>query len=155
MKDYLNDTEERNLMIIITAMYGLLDDFFKFVSKQGQGNFKRGRSFIINGINELINNVGEKSIEKMKKKAKYCNISMMDEERLKILSKKKVAKQKAAYEESKEYFDLVELTMDMNCKNCCKDWKQCDLCKHFDENEVIPYNDDVDLGNCKYAYKKE
>ena len=155
MKDYLNDTEERNLMIIITAMYGLLDDFFKFVSKQGQGNFKRGRSFIINGINELINNVGEKSIEKMKKKAKYCNISMMDEERLKILSKKKVAKQKAAYEESKEYFDLVELTMDMNCKNCCKNWKQCDLCKHFDENEVIPYNDDVDLGNCKYAYKKE
>ena len=155
MKDYLNDTEERNLMIIITAMYGLLDDFFKFVSKQGQGNFKRGRSFIINGINELINNVGEKSIEKMKKKAKYCNISMMDEERLKILSKKKVAKQKAAYEESKEYFDLVELTMDMNCKNCNKHCKDCDLYNHFSENKIIAFDENTNIGHCKYAYKKE
>ena len=44
--------------------------------------------------------------------------------------------------------------MDMNCKNCTKCFKECDLYKHFDSQEVIPFDESEDLGNCKFAYKR-
>ena len=72
---------------------------------------------------------------------------------------RKDAELNAAYEDSKEYFDLVEIVMDKCCKDCTKHCENCDLCKHFNDNEVIPFYDgngvEKDLGNCKFSYKSE
>lgn len=153
MKDYLNSEEEKDMIIIITAVYGLVKRFYKFTDKQGEGNLKRGCSFIIKGLDNIFSKVGMKELEKLQRKAKYMTVCTIDDEKFKTLNKRKIADTKAAYENSKEYFDLVELSMDMNCHNCNRSCKECDLYKHFEEQEITPFDEFTEVGHCKYAYK--
>ena len=55
-------------------------------------------------------------------------------------------------EDNKEYIELASITMDLNCKDCNKDWKTCELHKHFEENEMIPFNEEYNKDNCRYSY---
>ena len=80
---------------------------------------------------------------------------MVSDSELQVMMKKKSAELDAVYEENKEYYDLVELTMDGCCKNCTRQGSQCDLCKHFDEQSVPEFDDSKDYGNCKYSYREE
>ena len=102
-----------------------------------------------------IQRLGEDEAKKFVRTFEGSKVVAITDSELEVIQKRKLADLNAAYEENKEYVELCEIVMDMNCKNCNKNWKKCDLCKHFNENEVIPYDDDTDLGNCKYAYKKE
>lgn len=43
--------------------------------------------------------------------------------------------------------------MDKCCQNCTKCFKDCDLYKHFDQQEIIPFDETEDLGNCKFSYR--
>lgn len=155
MKDYLNNEEERDMIILAAAVFSITKKFHKFVDSKGQGDFKRGASFIKNAIDSIFDRIGVKELEKLEKKAKYMMISAVDEEKYKILKKRKSADMRAAYEENKEYFELVEITMDINCKGCGKCFKDCDLYKHFDEQEITPFDRYVEDGHCKFAYRKD
>lgn len=153
LKDYLNSDEEKDMIIIITTVYSLIKRFHKFTDAKGQGNLKRGCSYIIKGIDSIFDRVGVKEVDKLQRKAKYMTICAIDDEKFKILNKRKIANQKAVYENSKEYFNLVEITMDMNCYNCNKSCNECDLFKHFEENEIMPFDQYTEIGHCKYAYR--
>ena len=107
----------------------------------------------------MMQRLGESTAKKYVRLYENSKIVVISDSELKVLSKRKDAELNAAYEDSKEYFDLVEIVMDKCCKDCTKHCENCDLCKHFNDNEVIPFYDgngvDKDLGNCKFSYRSE
>ena len=57
------------------------------------------------------------------------------------------------FEKNKDYYRLVELIMDRNCRNCNKHGAECEIYKEF-EGHCIP-EPEINMGNCKYSYKGE
>ena len=161
MKDYLNNQEVKEALIL-TYCRVLVEHFVNgnVMTKEEKTNLKKGGTFIKNTLKSMIQRLGESTAKKYVRLYENSKITVITDSELEVLSKRKDSDLKAAYEDSKEYFDLVEITMDMNCKNCTKHCKDCDLCKHFDDNEIIPFYDNIDservkdLGNCKYAYRE-
>lgn len=155
MKDYLNNIEEKELIVICTAK-NLTDHFAKgnLVSKSELGDLRRGTSFLIKAIDHILKRLDQKYVDKFLRLARSSKVIVVSECELDVIKKRKDSELKAAFEDSKEYFDLVEITMSMNCDNCEKHCLKCDLYKHFEEQEVIPYSEEVDLGSCKYSYRK-
>jgi len=155
MKDYLNNIEEKELIVICTAK-NLTDHFAKgnLVSKSELGDLRRGTSFLIKAIDHILKRLDQKYVDKFLRLANSSKVVVISETELLVIKKRKDAELNAAFEDSKEYFELVEITMDMNCKNCEKKCHECDLYKHFEAQEVIPPDETKDLGNCKYAYRK-
>lgn len=154
-KDYLNNQELKE-MLILNYVRVLVEHFTNgnVMTNEEKANLKRGGTFIKNTLKKMINRLGEKEAEKFVKKYDNSRISVITDSELEVLEKRKSAELDAAFEANKEYFDLVEISMDLNCKNCNKCFKNCDLYKHFEKQEVIPFNEEVDLGNCKFAYRK-
>lgn len=155
MKDYLNNQEEKELIVICTAK-NLTEHFSKgnLVSKAELADLRRGTSFMTKTVESILKRLDQKYVDKFLRLAKNSKTIVISETELDVIKKRKDAELNAAFEDSKEYFDLVEISMDMNCKNCNKCFKDCDLYRHFEEQEVIPFNEEIDLGNCKYSYRK-
>lgn len=162
MKDYLNNQEVKEALIL-TYCRVLVEHFVNgnVMTKDEKTNLKRGGTFIKNSLKSMIQRLGESTAKKYVRVYENSKIIVISDSELEVLSKRKDADLNAAYENSKEYFDLVEITMDMNCKNCTRHCKECNLYEHFDEQEVIPFYDNMeseivkDLGNCKYAYRSD
>ena len=154
MKNYLNNAETKE-MIILVQTRNLVKHFVEgnVMTKEEKTDLKRGSTFMKNSLTKMINRLGEVQQKKFVKLFQSSRVIVVSDSELEIIQKRKVAELNAAYEENKEYYNLVEIAMDMNCKNCTKCFKECDLCKHFDKNEVIPFNEIEDLGNCKFAYR--
>ena len=160
MKTYLNNQEVKEALIL-TYCRVLVENFVNgnVMTKEEKTNLKRGGTFIKNTLKSMINRLGESTAKKYVRLYDNSKVVVISDSELEVLSKRKDAELNAAYEDSKEYFDLVEIVMDKCCQNCKSNWNECDLCKHFDEQEVIPFYDNMDsriakdLGNCKYAYR--
>lgn len=156
MKDYLNNSEMKEL-IILNNVKNLVNHFANgnVMDKKEKGNLKRGSTFIKNALESMLERLGENEAKKFLKKFNSTRVMTVTDSELEVIKKRKYADLHAAYEDNKEYIELCEIAMDMNCKNCCKDWKKCDLHHHFDANEIIPFDENTDLGTCVYAYKKD
>lgn len=154
MKDYLNNSETKE-MIILSQARNLIKHFVdgNVMTKEEKTSLKKASTFLKNGLISLNKRLGEQQAKKFVRLNEGSRVIVITNSELEVLQKRKVADLKAAFEDSKEYFDLVEITMDMNCKDCNKCFKECDLYKHFEEQEVIPFNEEIDLGNCKFAYR--
>ena len=156
MKTYLNNQEVKEALIL-TYCRVLVEHFVNgnVMTKNEKTNLKKGGTLIKNTLKSMMQRLGESTAKKYVRLYENSKIVVISDSELKVLSKRKDAELAAAYEDSKEYFDLVEIAMDKCCQNCKGNWNECDLCKHFNEQEVIPFydNTDSDLGNCKYAYK--
>ena len=155
MKDYLNNQEEKELIVICTAK-NLTEHFAKgnLVSKSELADMRRGTSFMMKTVESLLKRLDQKYVDKFLRLARNSKTIVISETELDVIKKRKDSELNAAFEDSKEYFDLVEISMDLNCRNCTKCFKDCDLYRHFEEQEVIPFNEEIDLGNCKFAYRK-
>jgi hypothetical protein len=117
MKDYLNNQELKE-MLILNYVRVLVEHFTngKVMTNEEKANLKRGGTFIKNTLKKMVARLGEKEAEKFVKKYNDSRISVITDSELVVLEKRKSAELDAAFEDSKEYFDLVEITMDMNCK---------------------------------------
>ena len=155
MKDYLNNSETKEL-IILNQVSLLVKKFVEssLMTKEEKADLKRGRTYIKKTIEHMIERLGEKEAKKFVKLYGQSRVAVITDSELEVLQKRKSAQLDAAYEENKEYYDLVELTMHLNCRNCKKQGSQCELCKHFDEQSVPEFDDTKDYGNCKYAYRE-
>lgn len=155
MKDYLNNSEVKEF-VILSQVRNLVKHFVdgNVMSKEEKTNLKKGSTYIKNTLVSTIQRLGEEQAKKFVRLNQSSRVIVISDSELEVLKKRKSAELNAAYEDSKEYYDLVELTMDINCKNCTNSCHNCDLCKHFDKNEVIPFNEEIDQGNCKYAYRE-
>ena len=160
MKTYLKNQEVKEALIR-TYCRVLVEHFVNgnVMTKEEKTNLKKGGTFIKNTLKSMMQRLGESTAKKYVRLYENSKIVVISDSELKVLSKRKDAELNAAYEDSKEYFDLVEVAMDMNCKDCTKHCENCDLCKHFNDNEVIPFYDgngvEKDLGNCKFSYRSE
>ena len=154
MKDYLNNAETKEMTILVQTR-NLVKHFVdgNVLTKEEKADLKRGSTFMKNSLTKMINRLGEEQAKKFVKLFESSRVVVVTDSELQVLQKRKQADLDAAYEDSKEYFDLVEITMDLNCKNCTKCFKECELYKHLDEQEVIPFDESKDLGNCKFSYK--
>lgn len=154
-KDYFNNSEMKELVSIKAAAYIMKNylDCEEFNTKE-KGDFKRARTYILKTLKSVYERFGEKEEKRFNRTFEGSNVVVLTQSELDILAKRKKAELKAAFEENKEYFELVEITMDLNCKNCKKHWLGCELCKHFDDMEMIPFGDAKSY-NCKYAYTLE
>nr|DAH85485.1 MAG TPA: hypothetical protein [Caudoviricetes sp.] len=154
MKDYLNNAETKEMTILVQTR-NLVKHFVdgNVMTKEEKADLKRGSTFMKNSLTKMINRLGEEQAKKFVKLFESSRVVVVTDSELQVLQKRKQADLDAAYEDSKEYFDLVEITMDLNCKNCTKCFKECELYKHLDEQEVIPFDESKDLGNCKFSYK--
>lgn len=155
MKNYLNNIEEKELIVICTAK-NLTEHFAKgnLVSKSELADMRRGTSFMMKTVESLLKRLDQKYVDKFLRLARNSKTIVISETELDVIKKRKDSELNAAFEDSKEYFDLVEISMDLNCRNCTKCFKDCDLYRHFEEQEVIPFNEEIDLGNCKFSYRK-
>ena len=160
MKTYLNNQEVKEALIL-TYCRVLVEHFVNgnVMTKEEKTNLKKGGTFIKNTLKSMMQRLGESTAKKYVRLYENSKIVVISDSELKVLSKRKDAELNAAYEDSKEYFDLVEIVMDKCCKDCTKHCENCDLCKHFNDNEVIPFYDgngvEKDLGNCKFSYRSE
>ena len=155
MKDYLNYAETKELTILVNSCH-LADNFINgnVMTKDEKTKLKRAVTTIKNVAKGLIKRLGEQQAKKFYRTFTGSEVIVITNSELEVLQKRKYAEIDRAFEENKEYFNLVELALDMNCKNCTKCYKECDLYKHFDEQEILPMDERTDLGNCKYAYKE-
>lgn len=162
MKNYLNNQEIKEALIL-TYCRVLVNHFVEgsVMTKEEKTNLKKGGTHIRNTIKSMIERLGEDTAKKYVRAYKNTKIVAMTDSEIEVLAKRKEAELNAAYEDSKEYFDLAEIAMDMNCKDCKRCFKDCDLYRHMDEQEVIAFYEGFegemmkDLGNCKYAYLSE
>ena len=156
MKDYLNNSETKEL-IILNQVSLLAKKFVEgnIMTKEEKADFKRGRTYIKKTIEHMIQRLGESEAKKFVRLYEQSRVVVITDSELQVMAKKKSAELDAAYEENKEYYDLVELAMDGCCKNCTRQGSKCDLCKHFDEQSVPEFDDSKDYGNCKYSYREE
>ena len=154
MKSYLNNAETKE-MIILVQTRNLVKHFVdgQVMTKEEKADLKRGSTFMKNSLTKMINRLGEEQAKKFVRLFESSRVVVVTDSELQVLQKRKQADLDAAYEDSKEFFDLVEITMSMNCDGCNKNCKECSLCKLFDSQEIIPYSEEKDLGNCKYAYE--
>ena len=155
VKDYLNNSETKEL-IILNQVSLLAKKFVEgsIMTKEEKTDLKRGRTYIKKTIEHMIERLGEKEAKKFVKLYGQSRVVVITDSELQVMKKRKSAELKAAYDENKEYYDLVELAMDECCKNCTRQGNQCELCKHFDEQSVPEFDDTKDYGNCKYAYRE-
>ena len=155
LKDYLSSSELKE-MVILTTTRELVEHFVSgnVMTKEEKTNLKRGSTFIKKALANMINRLGGDEAKKFVRTFDNSKVVVHTDSELEVIAKRKDAELNAAYEDNKEYFGLVEIIMDKCCKNCTGDWKTCQLCKHFNEQEVIPIGDENET-NCKYAYRLE
>lgn len=152
MKDYLNNAEIKELVILAQSK-NLMKHFIdgNMMTKTEKANLKRSGTFLKNTILSLLTRLGEKEAKKFVRVNDGSRVLCITNSELEVLQKRKLADLNAAYEDNKEYFELIELVMDQNCKDCKKHFKDCNLFRHMDQQEIIPFSE-IDYGSCKFSY---
>ena len=159
MKDYLNNAEMQETIVLNTSK-NVIRHFVEgnMMTKTEKADLKRAGTYITKTLKSMFDRLADSEGRKYVRKFNSSHVVVLNDSELEVLKKRKSAELEAAYEDNKEYIELASITMDLNCRDCTKDWKMCELHKHFEVNEMIPFNEQWHQDNCKYAYtlkKKE
>lgn len=161
LKDYLN-TDERDEMIFLALTLDVMDriitgwDKRDNLTKTERKNLKTSYAFGAKVLQSICGRLNSKAHEAFEKAALNSKVVLDMPSIVDIYQKEKKATCQAAFDESKEYFDLVGLAMHYNCNGCTKKCTSCQLYEHFEEQMLPEFSLEKDrLPNCKYAYKRE
>jgi hypothetical protein len=154
IKDYLNATE-RDEMIVLMKLTDKLDEVAnnpirKNFTKEEKTNFRKATTFAAKALKSIQERMNDSALLMLSSSYAKTRILTINEFGFKRMMKKREVDFEKGYEASKDYFDLVELTMDKNCKNCTECANNCLLYHHLENNYIADagYN----INNCKYAY---
>lgn len=167
MKDYLNAEEKNQFMVLCSVL-----QIFKGVRNMGiknpaeiktmledwnsRGNLTKDEHRSLKMAGTYINKFCESVYERLGDKEKFeieRRLGKFDFRLVDDYTLKKVYKQiQTEFEKQEEYRTFAEEIMDIRCKGCTKDYKQCELYKLFDNNFIEESG--FDMCNCKYAYKE-
>lgn len=159
MKDYLSKDERVQLLFLkkymdninrILEEWGIRNN----LSKEEVKSLKSARTWgekAFDSIKRRLNPTAEKTFWNSIKDA---YIRVHDEYAMKRYSKHLSSKLNDEYEKNRDYYRLVELILDKNCKNCQMHCTGCEIYKEFEEH-CIPEPLGYDSGKCRYAYTDE
>ena len=171
MKDYLNNTERMSLIGAL-RIADMLEKMIEgnLFTKEEKSNIKRSVTYLGKAIVGKIDKKGNpiegdttgvlkrltpEAINSFNKAIPKAKGFVSDQYEIESYRQRRSSELNAAYEENKDYYRLVELIMDKNCKNCTECGSQCDFYKEF-ENHCVPQMDIMENdGKCKYSYSLE
>lgn len=136
MKDYLNSTEKANIIAALKVTT-MLEDFLKgnLFTKEEKTSLKKVITFMGKAIIGKVDKDGnpiedskEGVLKRLNKTAlisfnnslKSTQFFVSDKYEIDSYKKRISAEITDAYEANRDYFRLVELILDKNCKNCTK-----------------------------------
>jgi hypothetical protein len=165
-KDYLNSDEKSTIITLLKT----LDAFESIMqgnlfTKEEKTNLKRGITYISKGIlgkevdgkfeGGMLPRLNLSAAKSFNNSLHKLKIFASDQSEIDAYSKRISSKLEEGYEVNKDFFNLVELVMHYNCKECVKCGSDCLFYKFF-EDKAIPEFGDVKRGsNCKYSYRLE
>ena len=91
----------------------------------------------------------------LKRAIKNNELFISDKSEIEVYSKRVESELNAAYEDSKDYFHLVETILDQNCKNCNRCGSKCPFYKLFESKAIPEYDGAKKFDNCRYAFKTD
>lgn len=155
MKDYLSSTEREKLLMVIKAS-DLLSEMTTWdkrgtITKEERKYLKHALTLLGKSFESIIDRLNYDAKKTMANSLKSSYAVLTNEYGIKQYLKKKKADEKAAYEDNKEFFDLVEELMYQNCNGCLKDSCSCGYYKILERNYIGDMGDDY--GRCRFAYK--
>ena len=171
-KDYLNNKEKQGIIAALKVMQ-ILEEMAEndLFTKEEKTDIRKAITYTENAIFGKIDKKTGQPIEGDKKgvlkrlntsAAKSFNNSLKnvelfisDKYEIKVYSKRVESELNAAYEDSKDYFHLVEAILDQNCKNCNRCGSKCPFYKLFEDKAIPEYDGAKKFDNCRYAFKTD
>lgn len=153
MRDYLNSEEK----LSIIAMLKIAERTEGFISgnvfdKKEKSDLKRSVTYMAKSVESMLKRLNRDSIKAFNKAIEQTKVYVSSESEIEVYRKRKSADIEKSYEENKEYFNLVELIIDQNCKACTKCGNECPFYKEFEENCIPEFEEGGVRENCKYSY---
>lgn len=162
MKDYLG--KEERIDVLYLKKYA--DVVEKMLTEWGSRNnlskeeskaIKTSLTWGMKAWESILERLNDTAITQLYKSLNQCYIHIEDRYSSMKFRQKLDSDLKAAYEDNKDYYKLIELILDKNCKDCKIDCKKCEIYKEFEEH-MLPEPGDVGMyksGTCRYSYTLE
>ena len=157
MKKYLN-REERITVLYLTNLLDRTEmmiqdwDSRGNLTKNEKKWLKTSLSFGLKVLESILARLDINVVVNLKKEKEQSGIHLDMVHSLEVIKKRKSAELDGCYEDNKEYYKLVELILEHNCKGCTTPCGECEFFKDFTE-QCVPYLDgDETKQNCKYSY---
>ena len=153
MKDYLNTQEKENLVRLAHFASDLerAIEFNTFTSKE-KGDLKRAFTYTEKTLKSVLTRLNISALKSYQRTAQTSRMTLDLYGDKAIEFKRKKAEYDAIYEENKEYYKLIELFFDINCRNCTKDGAKCEIYKEFENQCIYEFDGTDKCTNCKYSW---
>lgn len=153
MRDYLKKDERIQLLYL--KKY--IDNIEKVLEWQGNltkeeiKNLKTAKTLGLKAFNSIVDRQNTATIKTFWNSLATSYIQVVDKFSVDTYKKKLKSELDASYEENEDYFRLVELIMERNCKNCSCHGAECEIYQEF-ELHCVPSPIGEIKDNCKYSY---
>lgn len=154
MKNYLS-SGEREKYLLTAKLMDSIDEMIEWaerdvISKEERKNLKMASTLIYKSLNSIIDRLNQDAKRALANALDSSGVCLTNEYGISQYKKKKVADEEAAFEENKDYYDLVEAVCFNECNGCTKEGTKCDYYKLWEELYISDMGDP--FGNCRFAY---
>lgn len=170
IKDYMN-YEERNQMMVMGGLIRM-EEFVKNKGKDGPKMLtmadsweqrgaatkdeikwlKTSHTFLRKFFDSVIKRMNKDEQEKLKRKLSKFDFRYVDDYTLDKVYRDLTDKMKYAVMENDDFQNWTVEVMEVKCKGCTCDWKECTFHKALEDN-FVPETE-WNLPNCRYAYNE-
>jgi hypothetical protein len=168
MKDYLNN-EERNQIMVIMAVLQMVTGEKKMLgvdkkdmlkdwssrnnlTKEEHKSLKFAQTYLKKFCESIYKRMGKQEQEALSKKIARFDFRLVDDYTLQKVCRDLQNRLKNAVVPREQFGNWCRDIMEVHCKGCTKHYPECELHTYF-ENNFIPEST-WGLENCRYAYKE-
>lgn len=170
MKDYLNATEKNQLMVLMSILQlmdgyrnggidgpkisSMLEEWDKRnnMTKEEHKALKTSETYLKKFTESVLNRLSQKEREGIQKRLIKFDFRLVDDFTLQRVYREMQDRMVNAVVPRQQFYKWCEEVMNVNCKGCTKDWKECELHQVFEEN-FVPEST-WNLESCRYAYSE-
>lgn len=155
-KNYLNSAECLDFMMLSSLMAHLdqmVDNWCarQVVSSDESRSLKMANTYVKKFLSSLLGRLDNKEKEKIDRKMKTNTVRLYDRYTIDKLNRESENTLKNTVVDRELFDKFCEEIMDVRCRNCNKEWVDCELHTLFEEN-LIPEPTGYDCKNCRYAF---
>ena len=149
-KEYFN-TDERKIFITFKKAIDNAEEMLKWkLTKEEKKNLRTCITFGMKVFDSIAVSLSDKSLSNIVKSISKMKFTIEDKYAIELYNRKIDTNLENCYEKNRDYFKLVELLMDKNCRDCTTSCRQCEIYDEF-EAHLIP-SGGYGYDNCMYAY---